>query len=148
MKKSILISGLLVLGGIFSSFANNTNGVNKNVSNSFQRDFGYASQVKWESTKNFDKATFVMDGQTMFAYYSQSGDLIAVTQNILSSQLPVSQLKSLKKNYKGYWITDLFEVNLDSDTYYYITIENADFKIVLKSKNACGWELYSKEEKI
>ena len=133
---------------IGSSFASNTNGVNKTVSNSFQQDFAQASEVKWESTKNFDKATFTLDGQTMFAYYSHSGDLIAVTRNIISTQLPGSQFKSLKKNYNGYWITDLFEVSSDNDTDYYITIENADYKIVLKSKNSGGWELYRKETKI
>jgi hypothetical protein len=148
MKKSILISALMVITFIGSSFANNINGVNKNVANSFQQDFAQASQVKWESTKNFEKATFTMNGQTMFAYYSLSGDLIAVTRNIISTQLPGNQLKGLKKNYSGYWITDLFEVASDNDTVYYITIENSDYKIVLKSKNSYGWELYSKETKI
>jgi hypothetical protein len=148
MKKSILISALMVITFIGSSFTNHTNGVNKTVSNSFQQDFAQATEVKWESTKNFDKATFTMDGQTMFAYYSHSGDLIAVIRNIISTQLPGSQFKSLKKNYNGFWITDLFEVSAGNDTVYYITIENSDYKIVLKSKNSCGWELYRKETKI
>jgi hypothetical protein len=53
----------------------------------------------------------------------------------------------LKKNYEGYWITDLFEIATDSQTSYYVTLENADHKIVLESVGVQGWQSYKKEKK-
>jgi len=36
---------------------------------------------------------------------------MAVTRNIVSSQLPVSLLMNFKKHYSEFWITDLFEMS-------------------------------------
>ena len=134
--------------GMSYSFANNTDGINKNVTTSFEKDFQNAREVRWDTKKVFLKATFVLNGQVTFAYYSQNGELMAVTRNILSSQLPINQLMNLNKNYDGYWITDLFELSADNQTSYYITLENADSKLVLKSSGSEGWSVYRKETKM
>src|SRR5450432_3865181 len=117
MKKSILIWALLLMTGMSYSFANKTDGINKNVSTSFERDFQNAREVKWDTKKAFLKASFILNGQVTFAYYSQNGDLMAITRNILSSQLPINQLMELNKNYKDYWISELFEMNADNETF-------------------------------
>ena len=83
----------------------------------------------------------------MFAYYTQTGDLMAVTRNITSTQLPINLLSSLKKNFGNYWITDLFEVSSSTDASYYATVENADQKVILKSNGTSSWETYKKEKK-
>ncbi len=71
---------------------------------------------------------------------------MAVTRNIVSSQLPLNLLTSLKKHYSNTWITDLFEFNSDNQDNYYITLENADTKTTLRS-NGDNWELYSTSKK-
>ena len=146
MKKSMVVLALVLVTGFTSIFAAPKDGINVNVTSSFQRDFNNAKEVKWENGKAFIKATFRLNDQITFAYYSTSGDLLAVSRNILSSQLPINQLVSLNKNYSGYWITDLFEMNAESLTSYYVTVENADVKVVLKS-TANGWEIYNKQAK-
>ena len=75
------------------------------------------------------------------------GDLMAVTRNILSNQLPVNRLVYLSKHFKDYWISDLFEMNSNGETSYYITLENADNRMVLRSVGNGEWELYKKESK-
>jgi hypothetical protein len=147
MKKSILIWAVLLLASTSFSFANPTDEVNGNVKTSFKKDFGNADGVKWENQKGFLIATFSLNGKITCAYYSKSGDLIAVTRNILSTQLPIRQLLSLEKNYKGYWITDLFEIDANEETSYFISLENADYKLVLKSDVVDGWNEYKKEKK-
>jgi hypothetical protein len=82
----------------------------------------------------------------MSAFYSTNGELLAVTRNIVSSQLPVNLLISLKKYYSTSWITDLFEFNGDNQDCYYITLENADTKTTLRS-NGDSWEIYSTTKK-
>ena len=47
----------------------------------------------------------------------------------------------------NYWITDLFEITDNDQTSWYVTIESADQKIVLKS-NGGKWRVYQTIEKI
>ena len=72
--------------------------------------------------------------------------MIAITRNISSTQLPISLQTNLKNNYEGFWISDLFEVANEEGTTYYVTVENADTKLILKSSNS-DWVTYQKERK-
>ncbi|MBS1934544.1 MAG: hypothetical protein JST96_11135 [Bacteroidetes bacterium] len=148
MKKRILICAMLLVATISFSFAKTTDGINGKVTTSFKKDFANAHDTRWENGSEFIKATFSLNGETVNAYYTQDGDLMAVTRNILSDKLPITQLLNLKKNYAAYWISDLFEMYSNGETAYYLTIENADQKIVLKSDSSNGWSVYSKETKL
>ena len=93
------------------------------------------------------KVTFTLNEQVVYAYYDQNGILLGVTRNILSGQLPINLLTDFKKNYSNYWITDLFEMAVNSENAYYMTVENSDHKIVLKSNGTNGWDVFRKERK-
>jgi hypothetical protein len=99
-----------------------------------------------EVHRKFTRLTFKMDDMIMFAYYSGNGELLAVTRNIVSSQLPMSLQRTLKNSCKGYWITELFELSGDNENCYYVSLENADNKIALRS-NGDRWEVYSSSKK-
>lgn len=143
-RKNLLIL-LLTLCTTYG-FANSTGEVNREIKASFRQDFHNAQLMTIEVRNNFTKLTFKMNDQVMSAFYSGSGELLAVTRNILSSQLPVSLLNSLKKYYNNSWITDLFEFNGDNQDCYYITLENADTKLTLRSNDG-SWEVYSSRKK-
>ena len=147
MKKSILMWAMMLTMGLTSAFANNGETINQRAVSSFKKDFTNAQDVKWEISKDFVKATFTINGQVMFAYYSQTGDRMAVTRNILSNQLPINLLTNLKKSYGTYWISDLFEVSNSTDASYYVTLQSSDHTVVLKSNGISGWDVYSKEKK-
>jgi hypothetical protein len=147
MKKRILALAVVLSIGISSIYANNEERVNQKAVSSFKNDFAQATDVKWESNKEYAKATFKMNDQVMFAYYSEAGSLMAVTRNILSSQLPINLQSSLKKNYKESWISDLFEIDSNEETSYYVTLENAEYSITLKSAGSQGWTIFKKERK-
>lgn len=147
MKKMMLVWALMLTVGISSSFAHFTETVSQQVVNAFKKDFSGAQDVNWESGKEFAKATFKMNDQVMFAYYSKEGELVAVTRNIISAQLPINLLADVKKNYGKYWITDLFEMAVNNSTSYYITLQNGDQQLILKSNGATGWEVFKKEKK-
>jgi hypothetical protein len=147
MKKRIFMMALLVSTLLTSAFANKTNGVNEKAVSSFRNEFKQAEEVKWEAGKDLAKVTFKLNDQVMFAYYSANGELVALTRNILSNQLPIHLMTSLSKNFEGYWISDLFEVSASENRSYYVTIENADYTLVLKSEDAGAWQLYKKTRK-
>jgi len=147
MNKIILsIATVLMMG--FSAFATGHDEVaNQQTRDAFRKDFISASNISWEQKSSYTKATFTLNGQILYAYYNNNGDLQAVVRNIISDQLPITLLTDLRKDYNGYWITDLFEISSDNETTYYVTLENSDKKIVLKSSGAAYWDVFSKEKK-
>jgi hypothetical protein len=147
MKKIILSLAAVITMG-YSVFANgNDNIATQQARDAFKKDFATASNIRWEQKNNFLKATFSLNGQILTAYYFSNGDLQAVVRNITSDQLPINLLTSLRKDYSEYWITDLFEMSSNGMTTYYVSIENSDKKIVLKSDDLSSWDVYSKEKK-
>lgn len=135
--------GIFMMMVALSSFAH-TGEINENILRSFNNQFAGAQDVNWEEGKSISKVTFRLNGQVMFAYYREAGELVAVTRNIISGQLPITLLADLKKNYQDFWITDLFEISADDNTSYYITLQNADQTLVLKSSGIQGWQTFKK----
>lgn len=121
--------------------------VKKEVLKAFQTEFTNASEVKWTIGETFYKAAFTMGSQHLFAFYSLDGELMGVTRNISTVQLPVYLQTSLKKNYSDKWVTELFEVSNADGTTYYLTLENADSKLILKSSDGGDWKVYKKNQK-
>ena len=146
MKRTIFALALsLVLGT--ASFANNDESINERAAQSFKKEFAQAKDVSWQKTGDMIRATFTLNERVLFAYYNQSGDLMAITRNITTDQLPIALQTQLRKNYSGYWVSDLFEMVSGGQTNYYITVENADHKVVLKSEDFGSWSTYRKEKK-
>jgi hypothetical protein len=120
--------------------------VSSAIVNSFKTSFGNTSDVKWKDCGSLVRADFNMSGQYVTAYYDQNASLMAVTKNIAPIHLPVTLQAGLKKNYRNYWVSDLFELSDESGTTYYATVENNDTKITLKSYGST-WTTYKKQRK-
>ncbi|MCW3116703.1 MAG: hypothetical protein JWM28_785 [Chitinophagaceae bacterium] len=144
MKKLIIAATMFVS---LSAFAGREK-VNEKVLSAFNTEFANAQEVEWTISAGYFKASFGMNGQRVFAFYNKDGDLMGLTRNIPSSQLPVRLQAGLNKNYKSFWISDLFEVSNTDGTSYYVTLENGDNKIVLKSSAGNDWSTYKKDRKI
>lgn len=63
--------------------------------------------------------------------------------NILSNQLPVTLSTDIKKDYKDYWITDLYVDLQNKRPSYYITVENADQVVKLTATDRENWVVTS-----
>ncbi len=142
-----LVVVTLSITSIFANNSKNPNNVNERVEKSFKKEFASAQQESWTRVNNLNKVQFTMNGQILFAYLNDEGTLVGVYRNILSSQLPISLMTQVKDEYSGYWISSLFEVANDGLTTYYITLENADQQLVLKSENSANWTVFSKTRK-
>lgn len=128
------------------SFANRED-VNLVVRKSFEKEFAGASDVQWTSAGSNYKASFVYNNQYVFAFFTAQGELMGITRNLTSLELPVPLQSGLKKDYREYWISNLFEVSNQDGTHYYITLEKADSKVILSSEGT-DWKLYKKATKI
>ena len=132
----------------FSLTSNATDVVSAKALKSFQTTFTQATEAEWTVTENYYKVQFLLNGQTINAFYNEEGKLISVARNISSLQLPIILQTELKKEYNNYWITDLFEMSNDYGAEYYLTLEDADNKTILKSSvGSNSWTVYLKLRK-
>jgi hypothetical protein len=148
MKKKILLLSIALMSLTVFSFANATpSSVSKSVVTSFNRQFSNAINVQWESTENYVKAQFSVNDMVLSAYFNSNGELIAITRYISPNQLPLELQSSLKKMVANSWVSDLFEIQTETGTSYYVTTENANQVVILKSEGTNGWQLFQKEKK-
>ncbi|HMG68210.1 MAG TPA: hypothetical protein VK588_11005 [Chitinophagaceae bacterium] len=146
MKKILMIVALALT--VSTSFAfTGEETVNKRALSAFKTDFSGASDIAWTTGVNYYKVTFTMSDQKLFAFYNGQGEFLAVTRFISSFQLPLNLQNGLKKCYSNFWISDLFEMASNDETSYYVTLENADTKIVLKSTDGKEWSAFLKNKK-
>lgn len=138
--------GLMLTLSVSSVLAGNEN-VSPRILESFKKDFAAATDVSWDSGKNFIRASFTLGIQKVFAFYSEEGEMISVARYISTLQLPFRLFTNLKNQYSHYWISDVVEVNNEYGTKYYVTLENAETKLVLNSGISGSWSVHSKNKK-
>jgi hypothetical protein len=143
--KQIIMTLALAISSMIAFAGNDT--VNKNVLNSFNQNFSTAQDVKWTVGSDYYMASFVLNDQYISAFYANEGYLICVTRNISLINLPMKLQESVHKGYSDYWVTELFEFSNNEGTSYYITVEKADTKIVLKSDDNTNWSVFKKTAK-
>ncbi len=143
MKKQLTLIALALVISLssFQTLQAQT-GVPAAVTEHFTADYSAASSINWEAGNTWYKASFEMNGQFLTAFYTNEGESIAVTRNISSAQLPLA-LQSDMQSYlrSGHWITDLFEMNVNGETHYFITFEDADEQHILEGVND-EWSVY------
>lgn len=146
MKKMMVVLAMMLTVSSITAFAGDGD-VSTKVLNAFQQDFSNTADVQWTSGDNYYKASFLFNKQYISAYYSPEGELYGVTRYISSLDLPLNLLIKLKKDYDQFWITDLFELSKNEGTSYYITLEDADTKIILKASDGSDWSTHKKTKK-
>lgn len=147
MKKKIAMLITAFILTLSVSFANGKYEIPSGINANFTRHFAEAKNVNWEKMDSYYKASFELNGTAFFAFYSDDAHFIGIAHYMLSDRLPLMLQADLKMDYKGYWITDLFEYSVNHEPGYSVTLENADQKITLKSDNLSKWEVYKKIKK-
>src|SRR3954447_24357028 len=117
--KPILIAVALLAGTFTKSFASEEPVVQPTVLKSFKTTFANATEVDWSTTQNLYKADFSLNGRYVTAYYNSDGSMAALTRHISVSELPVILQTAIKNDYKGQWVSDVFEVTNDDGLRYY-----------------------------
>lgn len=148
MKKKILIftSSLMLI--FFASFANsNGRPVPKYVTSSFADDFSQARDSKWETYNGYYKVSFNDMGKTAYAFYTRAGEFMGFAVHLAADKLPVTLRSVIAEQYPGYWIADLYQFTIDSTAGFFITLENAEGKIMLKAEAGETWSLFAQEKK-
>ncbi len=147
MKKMIMALAFIAVTIGNAAIAGTGGGeVDKRVRKAFEKEYAGAADIKWYVFDQYTKVDFTFNGMQLAGFYSKDGVMLGVARNIPFSSLPLMLQIGQKKNYKGYWITEIYELTNGDGTRYYLTLENADNKIKIGSTGS-DWEVVKKYEK-
>ena len=146
MKKKILSIAACIILSATAAFAGDRD-INKDVQTSFAHSFGNATAVNWQNNNSYFSARFQLDGHSLTALFATDGNLIAVSENILSTTLPASLQNLLRKNFTAFWVSDLVKYDVAGETKYYATVQNADRTTVLESIGDEEWSILKETDK-
>lgn len=121
--------------------------IDKKVKQAFDQEFVGAADIQWYRYDEYTKVDFTFNTMHLVAYFNNDGEKLAVVRNIHFSALPLDLQLGFRRNYKGYWITQICEVATKDGTQYRLTLENAERTIKLQSDESIGWEVMAKESK-
>lgn len=154
--KKIILTLAIAIGSFSAALAGKAIGkpsvaggeeVSAKVLGAFKKEFSSAKEITWTVAGTYYQASFMYNEQYISAFYNPDGYLMALTRFISPTDLPLALQSDLKKHHSAYWVTDLFEVANEEGTAYYITLEDADHKIVLKADNGKEWDNYKRVKK-
>jgi hypothetical protein len=146
MKKIMMMLAMVLTLSTTWAFSGEE-AVNKQAVSNFKSQFRTATDTRWTTGNNYYKVEFSQDEQKLFAYYNFQGEFVAVCRYISSLNLPFGLQNNLKKNYSSLWVSDLFEMASRDGTSYYVTLENADSKVVLSSTDGSTWSVFERSKK-
>ena len=129
--KRIYLSLLLALT-IFVSSAYASPDPNKEIQESFKKEFPNTKALAWIEVGDFMRATFLLDGQRTEAYFSEDGILQGSVRYLFFSQLPLAVMKAVEKRYVDADPLDVYEITNDEGTSYRITLESQEKKYKIK----------------
>jgi len=143
MKKRMIILMTSLIFTFTATYAKTSDTkVPESVTSEFNSDFSQASNVQWEKIADYFKVSFNQHGVVLYAFYTDDADFMGIANYMLSDKLPVSLKSEIKKNYPGYWITDLIKYSIKDKPGYYVALENANQKIMLKTDRNENWYVY------
>lgn len=121
--------------------------VNYWVLNKFNSTYVDAKDVTWIVTDKFAKASFLMDGERMEAYYTTDGEFIAESKAIPTAELPRAAKKALDKKYKDFTIKEVIEYSTADRVEYYVSLDSPKTSKILKISATGSIEVYKSFDK-
>ncbi len=121
--------------------------VNYWVLNKFKSTYQDAKDVTWVVTDKFAKASFLVDGKKMEAYYSSDGEFIAESKAVPTGDLPRAARKTIEKKYKDFTIKEVIAYSTTDRVEYYVSLENDKSSEVLKISATGNIEVYRSFDK-
>jgi hypothetical protein len=120
--KKVILSLLLATAVLTSAFANTD--PDPKVLDGFKKEFPAAQQVSWSKLADFDKASFIMAGCRVIAYFTKEGSLEGSVRDIFFDQVPLAVMTAVDKRYENAAVSEVREINNPEGTFYKIKLES------------------------
>jgi len=132
--KKLIIAAIAIVAFTTTSFAGDgSKKASYWVINQFTHTYADATNVTWQVTDEFAKATFLFNDVKVEAFYNQQdGSFIGQSKAATTQDLPLGVAKQLAKKYSGYTVKEVIEFSNTTDVDFYVSLENTTSKLVLK----------------
>jgi uncharacterized protein YxeA len=148
MKKVIIAVIAIVAFTATTAIAkDSSNKVNFRVANHFKAIFTNATNVEWDITTEYTRATFIADGEKKEAYYNADAELIGQSRSITLDEFSKTTQKEIAKKYAGYTVKEAIEFSNEDFVDYYVSLENAKEKLILKISREGECSVFKTTEK-
>ena len=133
MKKTIV--ALFVSLTIFSTtvVGGEDPNIDPKILSAFQKEFSFAQNVTWQEKGDLVQVNFSLYDHGFVAWYNANAELVSTARNILYMQLPLSVIRTLQHDYPDANFWGIVEIISDNETFYHITTEVKNKKILLKA---------------
>jgi len=146
MKRSIIVFSAILLVITATAFVGARPGGNP-AEATFQKEFGGATDVKWNQGKDLISATFILSDSRIIAYFTTEGELLGTERNVLFNQLPLSVVKEINNRYGNAPIFDIVEHTSGTETYYGMVVDTPTKRLKLKISGEGEVTVQQKEKK-
>ena len=127
MKKLTILATALIMLFSASAFASNEKDPdgNESVKASFKKSFAAASNISWMKKDDVYFASFVLNNRNAEAAFNENGELIALSNKIETSELPLTITVAVSNKYNGYTVASkATEIMYEGQTCYYLNVSN------------------------
>jgi hypothetical protein len=121
--------------------------VSATVMENFKRSYKDAGDIHWTVTAEFAKASFLMDGERVEAYYGTDGQFLAESKAVSTQDLPKAARRDLQKKYGSYTIKEVIQYVTFDKVEYYVSLENEKETKILKITGTGDMQVYRTTEK-
>jgi hypothetical protein len=128
MKKILLLLPLLLVFAGLTAFSRLNNSVDPRVEQLFKSEFAGAANVVWAKTGDFLKASFTWADHQAVAYFNSDAELVGCIRGLFFSQLPLTVIRSVERNFKNAVILETMEITNDEGVSYKLVMEYKDKK--------------------
>lgn len=132
--KKLFILALIAFATGTSAFAGPKT-ISAKVNEHFVSSFKNARNVEWKVKDNFDRVSFILNGEKVQAFYDGAGELIGTSKTYALDKLPKSALETIttKYTFPEYQLKDCIEfVNSSNEKNYYVSMDKENENVVLE----------------
>lgn len=130
--KKILVT-IAIAGLCFSTISAAENStIDPKIISAFEKEFSYAKNVKWEVKQELAQVSFLLNDQAVTAWYNSDAVLVTIARNLLYTQLPISVIKALNKDYADAALFGILEIIHNNEVQYQVTAETKKKTVLLK----------------
>ncbi len=122
---------------------------NGKVIKAFSDVFKKVKDVEWTTLAKDGvyQAKFNFNNESLQAFFTEEGEYIGTTRQILASQLPIMVASELEKQYASARIITIFEYSKKDGLDYYITLTNSKSAVIVKATGNGDLSVYRKNVK-
>ena len=132
MKKICLSLSFMLAIAFTSIAANDPAEISKEVQAAFKKEFPGSEVLNWNTVGEFSRATFLLGGNRIDAYFSEDGHLQGSVRTLFFSQLPLATMTAVDKRYPAADVIEVYEITNDEGTAYRITLESQEKRLRVK----------------